>query len=245
VHEFRKSVRRARSLVRLIADSEPKLNTTRVQIQLREAFLATGSFRDAHVLEGIAKSVKHLTDAETYAYVMPLLAGTPASDEEVFKGLHAQIPVLDLVQEQFAKSFPPDFSNKDLRRGYQTSYERAQKRLNKLRKTQTDDAFHDLRKRIKELRYQVEMIHASVQSVELIEIHSSLVACAKSLGSVTDLMILRDHLRAYVPEAKDWETALENRIAHETHVCIDQVSHALVHKPKPFARLIVSSLKSL
>lgn len=245
VHEFRKSIRRARSLVRLIADSDADFSSDRIQTQLREAFLATGGFRDAHVLEGIAKGVKHLTDDETYTYVMPLLAGTPAPDEEVYKGLHAQLPLLNQVQEQFVRTFPKVFTAKTLRSGYQKSYERAQKRLKTLRKKQTDDAFHDLRKRVKELRYQVEMIHSSVQSVELIEVHSSLVACAKSLGAVTDLMILRDHLKAYVPEAKDWEVALENRITHETHVCIDQVTHALIHKPKPFARLIVSSLDLL
>src|SRR5690606_11741975 len=53
VHEYRKAVRRTRSLIKFAADGHPEFSGRRASQALRTAFQSTNSLRDGHVLEGI------------------------------------------------------------------------------------------------------------------------------------------------------------------------------------------------
>jgi len=241
VHEFRKSVRRARSLVKLLRDGHAGFGDRRITPMLRSAFRATNELRDTHVLEGIAKGVRDFTTPDIYEFVMPLLASTPASEDDVMRILNAQIPILKDAVSQFHRSFPADFNRKHLRRGYRASYARTRKRIETFQEDRGDDAFHDLRKRIKELRYQIEML-VGFEEEFLESTHEGLVKTAKAFGEVTDLMVLRDYLREYIQEAEPWADALSAEIEVQQETCTSDVRALLSQTPRQFARRVIRGI---
>lgn len=241
VHEYRKAVRRARSLIKFAADGHPEFSGRRASQALRTAFQATNPLRDGHVLEGIAEGAKDLTTPELFEFVAPLLAGTPPADEDALKILGDQTALLEQARGHLAHMWPKSFKKKHMRRGLKTSYKRAKSRLKTFRKLGTDEAFHDLRKRIKELRYQVELFSEPRVSPDawLTEFQNDLAATAKALGQVTDLMVLSDHLHEHIPEAESWREAIRERIRTMADAAAEQVSKLLAESPKQVARRVV------
>ena len=196
VHEYRKSVRRARAIVALLRPTLGRSAARGIAERLRGAFRETSVLRDNDVLfatmNGLAgEDPALLAEAAELAARIGDEKDAPASVEVLRRSaLHlAALPAaLDVL-------LPPDFSTSDLEAGLARSYRRTRQALERAVETRDDADFHAWRKREKELRYQVELL-ASGGSNPLKRREKALGELARELGEVTDLMVLRRKLEA-------------------------------------------------
>ena len=196
VHEYRKSIRRARSVVALLRPSLGRTATQGLVEALRRAFRETGSLRDRDVLfatlTGLAGDdpVMFVEAAEFAARL-----GESGGAVDPVKVLRKSAPILKLLPAALEVTLPRDYSTPDLERGLARSYRRTRQALEKAVETRADADFHEWRKRLKELRYQVELL-ASSGSRPLKAREKSLGELARELGAVTDLAVLCRELEA-------------------------------------------------
>jgi CHAD domain-containing protein len=88
-----------------------------------------------------------------------------------------------------------NLGDKQLRKALATSYRRVRATAREaLDDPSHEETFHDLRKRLKELRYQVELLRPRSVSPEPL---ASLADLAEALGEVTDLFVLRGYIRTH------------------------------------------------
>ncbi len=160
--------------------------------------------------------------SETLASGIRALAGLPAA--------------LDVVLD-------PHFSAQDLERGLMRSRRRERRALARARETGRDADLHDWRKRVKELRYQLELF-ASTGSRELKKREKALGQLAQDLGNVTDLIVLRSEIgrrqqEGTVPPAP----ALIERMARLSSLrsgeILERGARLFEDDPKLFARQVI------
>ncbi|TVR05165.1 MAG: CHAD domain-containing protein [Deltaproteobacteria bacterium] len=207
VHEFRKELRRLRSVVRLLRGSVEAEPLAAAEAELRGAFRATNALRDGDVLRallrstGIGKSnrrvlrrtfavvgavpgTSHAVDGENADSAAPVLACAAADAAATLAALEALcgqgVPLngIALALEQ-----------------------RAQKARRAWRRTGRDGLdpdIHDWRKRVKEVRHSLEWL----AEVGLVRPRASRAwaRLAKRLGGVTDLLILLERVDALPAE---------------------------------------------
>jgi CHAD domain-containing protein len=196
VHEYRKSVRRARSLLALLRPALGRTTTNGMVEQLRGAFRETSLLRDRDVLfatlNGLAGDdpVLFVEAAEFAARV-----GEEKGGPNPAKVLRRSAVHLKPLPAALEVTLPREYSTPDLERGLARSYRRTRQALERAIETRAEADFHDWRKRVKELRYQVELL-SSAGSRELRRRERALGELAKELGSVTDLTVLCSRLEA-------------------------------------------------
>jgi CHAD domain-containing protein len=196
VHEYRKSIRRARSVLALLRPSLGRTATRGMTEELKRAFRDTGLLRDRDVLvatlSGLAGDDPVLF-VEAAEFAARLSEGpdrpTPA------KTLRGAAPILKLLPAALEVTLPRDYSTPDLERGLTRSFRRTRQSLTRAVETRADADFHEWRKRVKDLRYQVELL-ASSGSRLLKRREKALGELARELGGVTDLSVLCRELEA-------------------------------------------------
>src|SRR4029077_6191147 len=119
---------------------------------------------------------------------------------------------------------PESFSMEDLDRGLTRSARRVQETLARAAETRTDADFQEWRKRVKELRYQVEML-ASSGSAAIKKREKRLSELAEDLGDATDLILLEAALQrraaaAEIPDAPALTGTIHSRIAESSRALI-------------------------
>lgn len=237
IHEYRKSIRRARAVVRLVrgplATQFAGLDGT-----LREAVLATSGLRDVDVLRGLVagllepppppgpcavvvagEAAAQGTDVAT-ATATVVVAPRPTLDaaarpalerldallaerqaaqqggsvqDALRRGAELVLPLL----ARFARVLPSLLAA-DLREGFAGSYRRARRAREEAARTRDDDAVHAWRKRVKELRYQLELDPTADEAPE----RACWADLAERLGAITDQVVL-------------WKTATELLLADD------------------------------
>ncbi|MCA8922521.1 MAG: CHAD domain-containing protein [Planctomycetes bacterium] len=188
VHTFRKSVRRARSLVKLVRPSIPKAAYRELNDGLRRAVQATSDLRDGDVTEAL------LTDYEgppgtagTLAVWRGRLhAGERPAPEHVLDTLRACAEALGPIPARFAAVVanltPAAFSA-----GFAESYRRARvARRDAIHHALQSEAVHTWRKRVKEVRYQLELLTSPAAT----QLNQAFGDLAQDLGRVTDWTVL-------------------------------------------------------
>lgn len=197
VHEYRKSIRRARSVVALLRPALGRAAARGTVEHLRSAFRETSALRDDHVLlatlNGLAGDDPALL-AEAAALGSRMADAGERNDVDVLRSSAAHLRPLPAALEVV---LPPDFSTSALEKGLARSYRRTRQALDRAVETRNETDFHEWRKREKELRYQVELL-ASGGSKPLKRREKSLGELARELGEVTDLMLLRRALEPFV-----------------------------------------------
>lgn len=203
VHEFRKSLRRLRTVARWLEDSRPDLNWLDVRTRLRSAFLLTNPLRDAHVLDEIADAVEIRAVAQPEWGELPpdwrQCIGRPAHAPEdgfVAPVLARAVGELPDIVHDFLQKIPSDLSVKELQRGLKVAYRRTRKTRKRASGSTEFEAVHDFRKRVKELRYILEAVASANPQAE--PILDEMADLAKTLGRATDLELLLGHI---VPDA--------------------------------------------
>jgi CHAD domain-containing protein len=207
VHEYRKSIRRARAIVRL---ARPLVSPRRYQHlddELRQAVLDTSFLRDAEVLAGTVEVLPRrddlaaaIDDLRARLLSQQASATTPEAVREVLARGTSRTALLPM---RFARALPARLAWDDVERALRASYRRVRSARRVAIDTRADEDIHRWRKRTKELRYQLEALEPGDQPHE-----RALGELAKALGLITDLMILRAAVRAHAPSLGAARTAL-------------------------------------
>ena len=241
VHEFRKSIRRARSLLRLVADSQPKIDRTELNEELRAAFAPTSALRDADVLSPILEKVRRLAPDTD----LPAQVEVSLQSHRVEIGSHRATSVLLKEVERLhhckwaiRKLIPKSLDWDDLRRGLARSYRRCSKRRKTVVATNGELlAVHGWRKRTKELRYQTELL-ASGNAEPVTSVNEAFAELAQALGDVTDLSIFHQFLISKVDAVgvEAWANAVEQERIRQLHACFWSSDGLFTPTPKDFSR---------
>ena len=192
VHTYRKSVRRARSLVKLVRPTVPKRTYRALNAGLRDAVRATSELRDGDVTAALLEDYEGPAgSAGTLAVWQGRLQNVQLpSPERVQSTLRACAEALGPIPAQFAAAVA-DLKPKGFSAGLQASYTRARKaRRAAIKANLTDESVHTWRKRTKEVRYQLELL-ASPAAVQL---NTAFGELAQDLGRVTDWTVLEASL---------------------------------------------------
>lgn len=243
VHEYRKSIRRCRAVVSLL---RPALGTKAARSfsrELRRAFAETGALRDADVLLASLKLVP--SDDPALPEIEAQLRREGRSDgDDAVRALAKGSEILKPLPDSLRVVLPETFSMDDLDRGLTRSARRVKATLERAIETRTDADFHEWRKRVKELRYQVEML-ASSGSPALKKREKKLDALAEELGEATDLILLESALgrrasRGEIPDAPALTGAIHSSIADRSRQLLARGREMFAESPGDFAREVLA-----
>lgn len=202
VHEARKSIKRVRSALRLARGGIGAEAFQRENALFRAAGKLLGPARDAEVL------YETLT-AERDGLASRIDAGTLDTwKEQLLRGRAAEIVgLLDFQSDEVTAlletgragvwGWPVGEIGEDtVVKGLQRSYKKGRKRFRQLREQPSSaDAAHALRRRAKDLRYQLEII-ADRDPALYDELHSPAEDLTDVLGDHHNLAVLRDDARS-------------------------------------------------
>lgn len=243
VHAFRKSVRRARAVVSLLRPSLGKTAAAGVTGELRRAFGPTGALRDTHILLQTLRKVP--SDDPARDAILRALEGEAGGDSApAGEVLRSGSRILQPLPRVLDVTLPRAFSMDDLARGVARGWRRTRRALKRAASTGLDADFHEWRKRVKELRYQVELL-ASTGSAEIKRREKALSALAEELGRVTDLIVLRSALasrqeRGSLPEAPGLMESIRSAVLESSRVLLDRGREAFAEPPGEFARRVLA-----
>jgi CHAD domain-containing protein len=243
VHEYRKSIRRARALVDLLRPALGKTGADGLVLRLKEAFAKTGSLRDSAILlaaldflgdpDSTTEALRHLLEVEQTDRAGPgettELLKSGASD---LRGLPK---VLDVV-------LPAGESISELQGGLVRSQRRTRQALSKALEDYSEENFHRWRRRLKELRYQVELL-ASAGSQPLRAREKALARLAQDVGKVTDLFVLRQQVEsraAQLPGAAELSEKIRRRGEEAARALLSRGSELLAEPPREFADRVLA-----
>lgn len=250
VHEYRKSVRRLRAIVKLLREVLGPKAYRSLNTGLQSAVQPTSGLRDARVLlatlrtipksEG-TKELRKALKAEWEARCDEL----GASDEEsrVLAASHAP---LDRIARDLAAALPTTITPENLRDAVRSSYRRARALFREAVRDPEDEAIHDVRKRVKELRYQLEWLR-DVSDDETRARNETLARLARDLGEVTDLIVLEN---AILTDRERWKglhpkrlaDRIRRRVLTRFEEVIEQDGAFFATKSKPFVSGVAREL---
>jgi CHAD domain-containing protein len=195
VHESRKSLRRARAVLELIADALPKSERRAVKKTLRDTRRALSAIRDHAVApdtfgkltlddEDRATAKKVLDNA---AEAMPPVAEIRQLLTEAAARAAAQVQALEAA-------LPHELQWSTIDAGVEAVYRAARTARKKAKKS--PKAFHTWRRRSKELVYQLELLagHAGTRTHA---IHDEVAGATDALGDAVDLLMAHEFAETY------------------------------------------------
>jgi len=245
VHEYRKSIRRARSVLALLRPSLGRTATRGMTEELRRAFRDTGLLRDRDVLfatlSGLAGEDPVLfVEAAEFAARLSEGPDRPAPA----KTLRGAAAILKAVPSALEVTLPRDYSTPDLERGLTRTFRRTRQSLARAVETKSDVDFHEWRKRVKELRYQVELL-ASSGSRALKRREKALGELARELGGITDLSVLCRELEALIQPAPDGQGPKllakgRELVRHRSDEMLSRGAELFADSPRDFALRILA-----
>lgn len=239
VHEWRKSLRRARALLRLTRPVLDDPIRQSVNASLRTAQRAASSLRDAEALQLALRSLRKQpgqTAAERRdiaTFGRSLRRGAPSAGRAT-STLTAHKRRILAAADRFERALPPELDWPDVEKGLRDSYARARKSLRRLRRSEADEQFHDLRKAIKSLHYQAELL-ASTGHRPAARLRKRLDELAETQGHVTDLLLLRAH----APDLPALKSLIARTIPPHRKAAIKLARQVLHAEPKGFANKLI------
>jgi CHAD domain-containing protein len=243
VHEYRKSIRRARALVELLRQAFGKTAADGLILRLKEAFAKTGSLRDSDIILSALDALGD-PDSTTEAFRRMLeaeLAARPgsAATADLLKSGASDLRALPKV---FDVVLPAGGSIRELQEGLERSQRRTRQALVQTLEDYSEENFHRWRRRLKELRYQVELL-ASGGSRPLRAREKGLARLAQDVGKVTDLFVLRGQIEsraAEVPGAAELSVRIRQRSEERARALLTRGSELLAEPPREFADRVLA-----
>lgn len=231
VHELRKSIRRARALLRLTRDLLPERTADALAEELREAQAAASALRDTDVLLQTLRGKLGLHPTPAQKRMLSALASDLRVQQRQARGVIAGIVgrsagVLSAVGARYARALPGRIDPDAIERGLRDSYRRTRRRQRRAHGKHGDEPFHDWRKSTKALSYQLELL-ASGGFDHTRKARRQIADLAEAQGEVTDLMLLRRRLEGGA--AADRETA---RLVRRLQALIDRRRKKVVREGK-------------
>ena len=231
VHDFRKSIRRARSVVALLRPALGRTAADGLAEELRQAFRDTGDLRDSDVLTATLAAVSG-DDPELFVEAAEVAARLGANPKSADSGkiVRKALPILRRLPAALEVILPREYSTPDLEGGLTRSYRRSHRAWIQARDSRTDADFHEWRKRAKELRYQVELL-ASTGSPSLKAREKALGALARELGEVTDMSMLCRQIETLAAEGG---SGIASRLLERGRALVRERSDALLSRGAEF-----------
>lgn len=245
VHEYRKSLRRARAVVALLSPALGRPAARGIAAHLQTAFRATNAFRDADILLQTLRSVPMAPedDLARHAIEVALELEQRRTRMETAETLAHSIRPLSALPPALEVVLDPRFSVPELARGLARSRRRERRALGRARETRRDEDIHAWRKRAKELRYQLELL-ASTGSPELKKREKALGQLAQDLGNVTDLIVLRREIarreaEGTVPPAPALTERIRRLSTERSREILERGALLFEDDPKRFAEQVL------
>jgi len=247
VHEYRKSIRRARAGLKLVREFMDAKTHRAYQDRLRVAVRATSPLRDADVLPG--RVAEHPPTDDTripLAALHAVLEHERASRPDGLAGetLADGQEVVSAISKSLEAALPHAFTWADMQAALQASHRRARDAWKLARKKGSYEEVHAFRKRVKELRYQLEMLRPHTGQTE---IHTRLSDLAEQLGEVTDLGVLRHTVESHECKLEGLDVAplqsqLSDSIKEKTSSGLDSCADLFEQQPGAFASRLLHTL---
>jgi CHAD domain-containing protein len=251
VHEARKEVKKARSLLRLV---RPGLegNTYRCENRaLRDAARTVAHVRDADVMVETVDALRERFAGRLPARAFTKLRNRLAKDAEQARGdgkgdLGTELVVALQAVGARVDEWPLDDAGwSDARAGIAQAYRRGRKAFAVADRDPTAENLHELRKRVKDLWYQQRLLKPAwpaVVGAQADEAH----ALADLLGDDHDLAVLADRLSAERPmeDVDDFLELIDERRAELLTRIRALGQRVYAEKPKQFARRLGRYLRT-
>jgi CHAD domain-containing protein len=198
VHEVRKEIKQLRALLRLVRPAMAQSDYRRFSDALREASGRLGAARDAHVkvnaLAELSEHFKQELAPRSFRELKGFLAAgcrqrqaelsrtkAPRKVGCLLKKLSGQIASVRVKGSGWSALAPGvKRSYRDGRRGYQLAYEAG-----------TPERFHKWRKRVKDLYYQIGLLHR-IWPEQMAAAETELKHLGRCLGDDHDLVMLTE-----------------------------------------------------
>jgi CHAD domain-containing protein len=207
VHDIRKSLKRARARLRLLRNSRTEASYRRDNALLRDAGRPLTPLRDAKILVELVDGLSEESEsgrAKKYRRLRRDLQRRrrrmrPQLSADLEHSASKVIPVLHSREKSPSR---PRSGKVDPLAGFQRSYKRARKAFAKARKAPRDAELHELRKRVKDVLYQVEMLRPALKRRRAKRVSKHADAIASCLGDDHDLAVLAHEIRPATLERK-------------------------------------------
>jgi hypothetical protein len=194
VHEYRKGLRRARALLRLLGDELPKGDRRDLRRALTDARRSLGTARDHAVANDVLAQIQGDREREVAKAVLDAAASTAMTSRDIKQLLSegaartaAQVELLDTA-------LPPRIDWESLLSCARETYRQARKERRNAK--QSRRAFHAWRRRSKELAIQLDIL-ARIATPEVDEVRRELVDATDLLGDTVDLLMARNFVRTH------------------------------------------------
>jgi CHAD domain-containing protein len=232
VHEYRKSLRRARAVLALIRDELPADDAKELTDALRQARRAVSAARD-HAVAPAAIAGLDLDDTTRVAaenLIFAARAHAPDRDQVIahlVDGARRIQPTTDAV----AAALPGDLDWSAIEDGIADTYRAARRALHQAKRSRR--AMHAWRRRTKELSYQLELV-AAAAGERTLDVADPITSMSDELGDVVDLIMLEGFVTAH---AADMEASSVEAICKVTEDALRERSReARRHGKEVFAR---------
>lgn len=246
VHEYRKSLRRARAVIALLAPSLGKRAAKGFVRRLQSAFRVTGALRDADVLLATLRAVPLAAeeDPARHALEAALELEQGRTRGETSEILARGLRSLTALPGALEVTLDPGFSSSDLEQGLARGRRRERRAFERARQSGSDEDLHAWRKRVKELRYQIELL-ASAGSRDLKKREKTLGELAQELGGVTDLILLsREIVRregeGRIPAVAALRDRIQQLVRARSPKLLERGGTLFEESPRLFARRVMA-----
>jgi CHAD domain-containing protein len=193
IHEVRKRCKRVRAITRLLRPHAKALYR-RENAAFRDIARGLSPFRDADVrLETFDELVKRTAEPERFAPLRDLMLGNNKRDEKKLeKQLSLTRDELQAAQGRFKEvQIPGGLAFQLIEPGLGGNYKKGRRAMRRAYDKPEATAFHEWRKRVKDLGYQVQILRELWPAL-LKRLRSELDKLGDLLGKEHDLTVLRN-----------------------------------------------------
>lgn len=183
LHEYRKSIRRARALLELVRGELKPEDYREFSGRLRRAVVETSALRDVDALAARIAELD-IRSADTLGERLR----SQQDERRTLDTLELESAWLGPVCDRFREALPV-LSRRSLEAALRASFKRTREARALAEGLDDDASLHRWRKRVKELRYQLELFGAR-ETPE----YRELSELSEALGEVTDLVVLRSRV---------------------------------------------------
>ena len=247
VHAMRKHLKKARAVLQLIRREIGDDCFRRQDHRLRDVGRLTTEIRDAEVRLQTIRQIEntiHRRHNASYRRIESLLAFELENFAAALGGWEKRATLLlDKARKAINEWSIDDYDRKQLWRALRFTYRCGRKAFRAVQAKPTTANFHELRKQVKRLGYQVRLLRPLNQIV-IGALSDELTGLGDLLGRVHDLTFLADRLR---PERREpnWRkqddellAAIENSQAELQRDAAELTERFFAERPSEFGRLI-------
>lgn len=251
IHSVRKNIKKVRAILRLVRAEMGKRTYRQYTDSLCEAADHLATARDAHVkLQALKALISHFDRQlapRPFVHLKKALrenCATAAREFSKGRSLPAVNRILKRLSREFLGLSLKESGWAALGPGIESCYRSGRKDLAKIRRDPADENFHEWRKRVKDLWYQVLLL-CPIWPEEMCTLAEELETLSDHLGDDHDLVMLSQAAEeSCVPEATLETSALKGLIARRQRelrsAAIGLGSRLYVEKPALFCKKLGS-----